>query len=126
MTILPSGAIRPSDNTHCSQTICGFPMMSLRGERWTRIHEALGGTSSEELRRSGLGWRGYPFRPVWLGLAVNTLFYATFLWLLIPGPFVLRRFIRVKRGLCPACAYPMGALPVCSACGKAQPNRVGA
>ncbi len=127
MTIVPSGAIRmtgprPSDNTHCSQTICGFPMMSLRGERWTRIHEALGGTSIEELRRSGLGWRGYPFRPVWLGLAVNTVFYAVVLWLLIPGPFALRQFIRVRRGRCPKCAYPMGESDVCSECGRALPN----
>ncbi len=57
------------------------------------------------------------------GFAVNTLLYATFLWLLIPGPFVLRRFIRVKRGLCPRCAYPMGESDVCSECGKALPQR---
>ena len=49
-----------------------------------------------------------PYRPIWPGFAVNTVFYAVVLWLLIPGPFVLRRFIRVKRGLCPACAYPRG------------------
>ena len=40
-------------------------------------------------------------------------------WLLIGGPFVLRRFVRVRRGLCPACAYPMGGSGVCSECGKA-------
>ncbi len=60
-----------------------------------------------------------PLRPIWPGFAVNTLFYAVVLWLLIPGPFALRRFIRVKRGLCPACAYPMGESDVCSECGKA-------
>ena len=59
-----------------------------------------------------------PIRPLWPGFAVNTLFYAAVLWLLIPGPFVLRRVIRVKRGLCPACAYPMGESAVCSECGK--------
>ena len=77
----------------------------------------------EELRRSGLtpaiGRREYPFLPIWPGFAVNTIFYAAVLWLLIPGPFVLRRFIRVKRGLCSACAYPRGESDVCSECGKA-------
>ncbi len=64
-------------------------------------------------------------RPLWPGFAVNTLFYAVVLWLLIPGPFALRRFIRVRRGLCPACAYPRGESDVCSECGKALPNSRG-
>ncbi len=55
-----------------------------------------------------------PLRPIWPGFAGNTLFYATLLWL----PFVLRRLIRVQRGLCPACAYPRGESVVCSECGK--------
>jgi hypothetical protein len=28
-----------------------------------------------------------------------------------------RRSLRVKRGLCPACAYPVGVSPVCTECG---------
>ncbi len=63
-----------------------------------------------------------PLNPIWPGFAVNTLFYAAVLWLLICGPFALRRFIRVKRGLCPACAYPRGESDVCSECGKALPT----
>jgi len=66
-----------------------------------------------------------PLNPIWPGFAVNTLFYAALLWLLIPGPFALRRFIRVRRGLCPACAYPRGESDVCSECGKALPSRAG-
>ena len=60
--------------------------------------------------------------PLWLGFAVNTLFYAAILWLLISVPFVLRRFIRVRRSLCPACAYPMGESAVCSECGRGLPG----
>ena len=67
--------------------------------------------------------RALPLRPIPGGFAVNTLFYAAVLWLLIPGPFVLRRFMRVRRGLCPACAYPRGESDVCSECGKALPGR---
>ena len=65
----------------------------------------------------------FPLRPLWPGFAVNTLFYAGVLWLLIPGPFVLRRFVRVKRGRCVKCGYPMGESAVCSECGKALPGR---
>ncbi len=56
--------------------------------------------------------------PIWTGFTANTIFYAAVLWLLICGPFALRRLIRVKRGLCPACAYPRGESDVCSECGK--------
>ncbi len=67
--------------------------------------------------------RVLPLRPLPLGFAINTIFYATLLWLLIPGPFVLRRFLRVRRGLCPTCAYPMGASSVCTECGCGLPKR---
>ncbi len=67
--------------------------------------------------------RVLPLRPIPVGFAVNAIFYAAVLWLLISGPFVLRRFIRVKRGLCPACAYPMGEAAVCTECGKELPKR---
>ena len=74
--------------------------------------------------RSHWQLRLLPFRPLAAGFAVNTLLYATVLWLLICGPFALRRFIRVKRGLCPACAYPTGQSDACSECGKPLPGRV--
>ncbi len=47
------------------------------------------------------------FRPIWPGFAVNTAFYAAILWLLIPGPFALRRLIRRRRGVCRACGYDL-------------------
>ncbi len=61
-------------------------------------------------------------RPIWPGFAINTLLYAALLWLLIPGPFVLRRFLRLRRGLCPKCAYPIGESSVCTECGKPLPS----
>ncbi len=67
--------------------------------------------------------RFLPLRPLWPGFAVNTIFYATILWLLIPGPFILRRFLRLRRGLCPKCAYPMGESAVCTDCGGELPKR---
>ncbi len=68
--------------------------------------------------------RRFPIRPTtWLAIATNTLFYATLLWLLLYGPFALRRLLRLRRGLCPKCAYPMGESAVCTECGVALPRR---
>ena len=76
-------------------------------------------------RFPGRGRRlAFPAHPIWPAFIANTLFYAAILWLLIPGPFALRRLLRVKRGLCPKCAYPMGESAVCTECGRLLPKRV--
>ncbi len=64
-----------------------------------------------------------PVRPVWTGFAVNTIFYAALLWLPF-APFTLRRLIRRRRGLCPACAYDLrhGEHEACPECGRALPR----
>ncbi len=70
----------------------------------------------------GLWPKALPLRPIWPGFVINTIFYAAILWLLIPGPFVLRRFVRVRRGLCPRCAYPIGESSVCTECATPLPK----
>ncbi len=86
--------------------------------------EARGGIILRTNPRNEFPWqdRTLPLRPIWPGFAINTIFYATLLWLLIPGPFALRRLMRVRRGLCPRCAYPMGESAVCTECGIALPS----
>ncbi len=64
-----------------------------------------------------------PLRPVWRGFLLNTAFYAIAFILPAGMWWSLRRFIRVRRGLCPACAYPRGESNVCSECGKALAER---
>ena len=59
-----------------------------------------------------------PWHPLWPGFAINTVFYAAMLWLLFAAPGYVRRRIRARRGLCPACAYPIGTSNVCTECGK--------
>jgi hypothetical protein len=63
--------------------------------------------------------RVVPVDPIWPGFAINTIFYAAILWMLFALPLALRRRRRVKRGLCPACAYPIGTSEVCTECGAA-------
>ena len=62
-----------------------------------------------------------PLWLIWPGFAINTMFYAAILaggWLLFAAPLALRRRRRIKRGLCPACAYPIGSSDNCTECGK--------
>ena len=60
-----------------------------------------------------------PFRPIWSGFAINTVFFALIVWPLLSAPFALRRLIRRKRGRCPECGYDLrGELDKgCSECG---------
>ena len=39
------------------------------------------------------------------------------MWLLFAAPFALRKRRRIKRGLCPKCAYPVGTNERCTECG---------
>ncbi|MEE9128822.1 MAG: hypothetical protein V3T84_02305 [Phycisphaerales bacterium] len=59
-----------------------------------------------------------PLRPIWLGFAINTVFYAMILS--VPfAPFTLRRLIRRKRGLCINCGYDLRGAEheACPECG---------
>ena len=84
------------------------------------------GESSLYERLSMIYSKRLPLIPIWPGFAVNTIFYGAIIWLLIPGPFALRRLIRRRRGLCPACGYPVGESDVCSECGRDLPGRTEA
>ena len=65
--------------------------------------------------------RYWPLQPIWPGFAINSLVYAAILWLLFATPFALRRRRRIKRSLCPKCAYPFGAGEICTECGTEYP-----
>jgi len=67
--------------------------------------------------------RCLPTQPNWPGFAINSVFYAAILWgggLLSAAPFALRRRRRIRRGLCPKCAYPIGTWggDACTECGQ--------
>ncbi|MCH8824059.1 MAG: hypothetical protein IH984_11190 [Planctomycetes bacterium] len=105
----------------------GWPMQSL----WSALEDYNYVNSPECQVHGGLrvgqsqveaGWRQVPLtiplRPIWPGFAINTIFYAVFLWLLTFGPFTARRVIRRKRGLCIKCGYDLqgnseGGCPEC-------------
>jgi hypothetical protein len=118
------------------QTLAGWPMLSLFGEEWAHWDQ-----SSAPLRPMAVisalrapasvpyvkPWpaRLLLLRPIFPGFAINTVFYAAICWLLFAAPFAVRRRRRVKRGLCPACAYPVGNSEICTECGALLPLPVG-
>lgn len=66
----------------------------------------------------GSSWRALPLRPLWTGMILDASFFATIGWLLLFGGSLIRRRLRLRRGLCAWCAYPTGASPVCTECGR--------
>jgi len=64
-----------------------------------------------------------PYGPIWHAVILNALLYATCFWLPIRGPSVIGGLIRMKRGQCVKCGYPMGESTVCTECGNPLPMR---
>lgn len=60
----------------------------------------------------------FPFKPLWSGLAINSLLYALLLGCCIFAPGALKRRLRASRGRCTRCAYPMGPFTTCPECGS--------
>ncbi len=60
-----------------------------------------------------------PLSPLWPGFAINTIIYASAIWLLTLGPFTLRRIMRNKQGCCTKCGYDLRGADhdVCPECG---------
>ena len=69
------------------------------------------------------GDRSIPYGPLWGGMIINAVSYGLFLWFLWFALAHARRHLRARRGLCPACGYPVGEAAVCSECGKPVRNR---
>jgi hypothetical protein len=104
----------------------GWPMLAVTGEefRWrpqdaTRPHREYRGmvVFRDRMKFMPPSIPYLPVRPVWPGFALNTVFFATIVWLLFAAPFALRRWRRVMRGLCPKCGYDLrGAAADANAC----------
>lgn len=64
--------------------------------------------------------RKFPNNPIWRGFIINTIFYATLIWLLTLGPFTARRMIRRKCNHCIKCGYDLRGAEheVCPECGN--------
>ncbi|MCH8316684.1 MAG: hypothetical protein IIA64_11990 [Planctomycetes bacterium] len=114
----------------------GWPLLALHSRyRWTigtnprwmdrvdLIGPGIVVSTSRQYRVAGLPFV-LPLRPIWLGFAINTIFYAALLWLLTLGPFTARRMIRRKRGRCLKCGYDLRGADheACPECGVSLPQ----
>ncbi len=131
--VVPSWMLNPpgAGKTHTIEDVRGLPALAMHCTvRKSYVGRSVPGGGIRLARKPFVmlveGCRMLPLRPIWPGFAVNTIFYAAILWPLILGPFALRRFLRLRRGLCPKCAYPMGESAVCSECGVELPSRPAA
>lgn len=91
-----------------------------------------------QLWRDGLTfklWAGNPLDrdlievavlPTLSGFWINTAFYAALLWLMLAAPGGVKRWRRVRRGLCAGCGYPVGESATCTECGGAVAFKRGA
>jgi hypothetical protein len=103
----------------------GWPTISMWCQHDRRMDAASGAASRQDVD----AWlllgqsveRSVPLNPISPNFAINTIFYAAILWMLFFAPGSVRRTIRRRRGLCPACAYPIGTSPVCTECGDQLP-----
>jgi hypothetical protein len=112
----------------------GWPMRALRSQRVGSFEGAPRGplpsttfaswrvgivrsTAISALGVSGSHVRYIPVFPIWTGFIANSVFFGATVWLAILGVPRLMRWNRRRRGRCPACAYPVGASPVCTECG---------
>ena len=114
----------------------GWPLPALAGERWSTAES----TGGNELSDSGSapvvmlvdaldfitpGARRTsdavaPLRPMWPGLATNSILYALALWMaLVALPRGARILVRTRRGRCPACAHLLETQrrSACGSCG---------
>jgi hypothetical protein len=100
------------------QVEAGLPLRALVGRERRRSQIYV--IASESIAQTNLpifGERYIPFKPIWPGFAINTIFYAAILWVSFTAPGSVRRWRRRRRGLCPACAYPVGVGGICTECG---------
>jgi hypothetical protein len=105
------------DSPECILAIrarAGWPSPSLIGGVW-QTHSGRHIAATDAMRPTDRVL--LPVRPLWPGFLINTLFYAAILWLLFAIPGRIRRTMRLKRGLCPKCAYPLGSSDLCTECG---------
>ena len=107
----------------------GWPFRSMVAISLTHYPSGLAGPLTRELfagvrvGRDISNPRIIPIGIMCLGLILNTLLAFVFLYLLFLAPFTIRRWLRLRRGACTTCGYPLrpSSSSLCPECGATQP-----
>ncbi|MGH7130639.1 MAG: hypothetical protein ACREJO_01650 [Phycisphaerales bacterium] len=124
--------ITPPDEYCDARMICatGFPFRCAQytytlpqsvPSAWLQTTRGVAAGAFEIARSTGTPTR-LPFIPIWPGLLLNTLCFATTWWLIHAIAAQARRSRRHRRNLCLNCGYPRAGLTPaapCPECGKA-------
>lgn len=112
-------------NIDYTERATGWPFLALR---YTLIEKYIGPPHRMQTDSSDgllvIPWsigkcrRDLPFRPIWVGFAINSIVFGSLLCLLTVGPLMLRRDWRRRRNRCPHCGYTVGTSPNCTECGE--------
>jgi hypothetical protein len=116
-----------------ADTAFGWPRVCLWHSATSRYNQATSSVTGGTLHggllvRGEISVRGHdylalPLRPIWSGLAANTVLYAALWWLLLFIPGIARIRLRARRGACTACGYDLRATSPgspCPECGSSQ------
>ena len=79
--------------------------------------DLLGNEQKQKPRETSRGHAYFPIQPLWGGLAMNSAFYASIVWLVPTTLVAARRWVRLRRGLCRSCGYPQSTSSICTECG---------
>lgn len=123
------------DRTTAAHFAAGWPLLSLRGWQTPDPGQQFRFELTESRVRWGVDLNDQPLngtfgrpvplllplRPIWIGFAANAALYGALAATLVLLPGQLRALVRHHRRLCPTCAYPRGASPVCTECGETLP-----
>lgn len=121
------GGCMPLISTLANKSSAGWPCLALTGVELNHSKPNVAYNNMNCLIETPLQMqdgsimvsRYLPIRPIWPGFAINTVIYATFLWMITLGPFKLRRHLRRKRGSCLKCGYDLNHADhkACPECG---------
>jgi hypothetical protein len=96
----------------------GFPFKAVEGAEYYSLPLVRNYWAFDSPVESRNGFvHSLPIRPLWAGLAINTSIYTLVLTIILNRLLALRRRLRLWRGLCPNCLYPIGQSSRCTECG---------
>lgn len=119
----------------------GWPMRALRSKRFG-MFEGSAGVQVRSIVTRFVSWRVgimrlappitpesgnhvtyFPARPIWPGFSFNSVLFGAIIWSALLGCTQMRRWLRRRRGVCPACGYDLkgDTASGCPECGWNRP-----